>query len=44
MEYVRDFEKIRKRLELRGENEARCCIAVTAPKAPAPPISRRYIC
>lgn len=39
MEYVRDFDKIEKRLHLLLQNELmdRCCVAVTAPKDPLHP-------
>lgn len=39
MEYVKDFEKIRRRLELvlQGEILDRCCVSVTAPKDPKNP-------
>jgi len=39
MEYIRDYEKTEKRLELLLQNELldRCCVAVTAPKDPLHP-------
>lgn len=43
MEYVKNFEKIQKRLELvlQGELLDRCCVSVTAPKNPDDPYIER---